>query len=261
LQSGVYAQALINQLEMFGMEAIPISSEDDLLVLSAKEETDPPSLVLIGDDADPGQFLPSSHSVSARRFQYLILTSMWFKEKDRYLELGFNHYIKSPISDSNLVKALIQAYSNNEDQLSNSKPILVDHDLEAKGVRVLLAEDNIVNQKVISRMLTKMGCRVDVAANGKEAFEMWKSLPYHLILMDYRMPVMDGILATDHIRTIEKSKERIPIIAMTASVGLEERQACFDAGMDDYTSKPIYQEALKNVIMKWTNGVTKNHPD
>ncbi|MFT7686887.1 MAG: PAS domain S-box-containing protein [Candidatus Azotimanducaceae bacterium] len=267
LQSADYSQALVRQLSKFGVEAIPFYSEDDLVKQFADKKTDSPCLVLIGDAARPGQFSPSSQGLNSEAsindsFKFLILTSMWFKEKDRFNRLGFKHYINSPVSDRNLVKELSRVYANIDDQRPFIEPANVDFGLKDKGIRVLLAEDNVVNQKVVTRMLTKMGCRVDVAANGHEAFEMWKSLPYHLILMDYQMPELDGLGATDHIRSAENPVlvDGIPIIAMTANVGQKERQACFDAGMDDYMSKPIHQEALKNIIVKWTAGVSKRRP-
>jgi len=106
-------------------------------------------------------------------------------------------------------------------------------------LRVLLAEDNIVNQKVAARMLEKLGCKVDVAANGEEAVRMWEKFPYRAIFMDCHMPVLDGYQATRLIREHEKFEVHVPIIALTANAMKGEREKCMGAGMDDFVSKPI----------------------
>lgn len=115
--------------------------------------------------------------------------------------------------------------------------------------RILLAEDNIVNQKVAVKILEKLGCRVDVVANGIEAVEMVQKFPYDLVLMDVQMPEMDGYEATQHLRTLEKETlKHLPVIAMTANAMQGDREKCLEAGMDDYISKPIDKKILQTVI-------------
>jgi CheY-like chemotaxis protein len=118
-------------------------------------------------------------------------------------------------------------------------------------VRVMIAEDNIVNQKVAYRMAERLGLRADVAANGLEAVEMFELLPYDLILMDCQMPEMDGFEATAKIRQREASPRRVVIIAMTAEAMAGTRERCLEAGMDDYISKPVKLEELHTEISKW----------
>ena len=122
----------------------------------------------------------------------------------------------------------------------------------ANPVRVLLAEDNPVNQKLAHRLLDKLGCRVDQAANGSEAVRMADRFPYDLILMDVQMPEMDGYEATAEIRKLQNGHRHVPIVAMTAHALNGDRERCLEAGMDDYLSKPVSFEALSAAIRTWS---------
>jgi len=138
--------------------------------------------------------------------------------------------------------------------------IIIDN---LKSVKILLAEDNPVNQLLAKKLLGKMGYQVDVAANGKIAVDKYakvlerNDLVYDIIFMDMQMPEMDGIAATKTIREKEKSLTsdnnnlHIPIIAMTANVLKEHRKMCFEAGMDDFVAKPIGKDLVNNIIQKW----------
>jgi diguanylate cyclase (GGDEF)-like protein len=118
--------------------------------------------------------------------------------------------------------------------------------------RVLLAEDNLVNQEVAKGFLEKFGCQVCVANNGQEAVELAMQPDFDLILMDCHMPVMDGFLATAHIRALQASiSDRVPIIGITADVQKGIQEQCQKAGMDDYLSKPFTQEQLQQVLEHW----------
>jgi len=117
--------------------------------------------------------------------------------------------------------------------------------------RVLLAEDNVVNQKVATRMLERMGCVVDVAADGLAAVEAWRRARHDIILMDLQMPGMDGINATRTIRSLEPKGQRVPILALTASAADEDRARCIVAGMDDCLRKPIQTATLQSALDHW----------
>ena len=116
-----------------------------------------------------------------------------------------------------------------------------------KDAKILLAEDNIINQKIVLLSLQKVVRKIDVATNGKEALELFGVKQYDLILMDIMMPVMDGITATKKIREIEATGERhIPIIAVTANALAGDRENCLAAGVDDYIAKPFTAELMIN---------------
>jgi CheY-like chemotaxis protein len=116
---------------------------------------------------------------------------------------------------------------------------------------VLLAEDNIVNQKVAVNILKWLDCDVDVAGNGAEALALVKAKDYDLILMDCQMPGMDGFEATTLIRELEGNSRRTPIVAVTANAFPEDKTRCLAAGMDDYISKPITRQTLAALLEKW----------
>jgi CheY-like chemotaxis protein len=122
-----------------------------------------------------------------------------------------------------------------------------------KGLQVLLAEDNGINQRIASLIFGQMGMGFDMASNGKDALEMAKNKSYDIILMDIKMPVMDGLDATREIRAFEKkSGVEIPayIVALTASEVLDSRNVCMEAGMDEFMEKPIKEPLLRELFFR-----------
>ncbi len=116
-------------------------------------------------------------------------------------------------------------------------------------LRILMAEDNLINQRVGKLILQRAGFNIDLVGDGNEALEAHRSTPYDLILMDCQMPIMDGFEASRQIRSLE---QRQPvIIAVTANALVGERERCLGAGMDDYLSKPFQAEQLVAVVKKW----------
>ena len=124
-----------------------------------------------------------------------------------------------------------------------------------EGRRVLLVEDNVVNQKVARAMLKKFGCNIDTAANGLEAVKTLEELDYELVFMDCQMPEMDGFEATAAIRSPDSAVRNhgIPIVAMTANAMQGDRERCLDAGMDDYIPKPIHRGAVAAALKRFLN--------
>jgi len=117
--------------------------------------------------------------------------------------------------------------------------------------RILVVEDNLVNQKVAARIIEKLGYAVDVVADGAEALEAIERESYGLILMDCQMPVMDGYEATEEIRRREGAHRRTPIVALTAHAMETNRQRCLDIGMDDFVTKPVTSDQLQRVLDNW----------
>ncbi len=134
---------------------------------------------------------------------------------------------------------------------SAAAPVARAAPLHGVADRVLVVEDNPINQKLITRMLDKLGLSYDVAENGQVAVEAFDVLPYDLVLMDCSMPVMDGFQATRAIRRLEPAGTRTPIIAVTANVMPGDRERCLASGMDDYLPKPITIDGLSATIDRW----------
>jgi PAS domain S-box-containing protein len=125
------------------------------------------------------------------------------------------------------------------------------HPVDFLPLRLLLAEDNLVNQHVAMAVLKKLGLRADLAANGREAVEAVQAKDYDLVLMDCQMPEMDGFQATRRIREQEGAARRVPILAMTANAMQGDRERCLESGMDDYLPKPVTLDSLKNALRRW----------
>ncbi len=126
-----------------------------------------------------------------------------------------------------------------------------------RTLRILLAEDNAVNQKFAVRTIEKAGHTVVVANNGRDAVDAWQREPYDVVLMDVQMPEMDGFQATGRIRELEQEhgkEQRTPIIAMTANAMKGDRERCLEAGMDGYVSKPVKRSTLFAEIEKVLGG-------
>ena len=190
----------------------------------------------------------------------LLLTSSGQRgAAQRFKEAGCVGYLVKPIRASLLLGAVWAANQQGDTSmfvtrhsLAEAQAASAEVDIEeapSTSLRVLVVEDNLVNQMIASKMLEKLGCQVDVAANGREAVDMLEMLPYHVVFMDCQMPEMDGFEATRVIRRKEESSgEHVPIIAMTANAMAGDRERCLEAGMDDYLSKPVLPAELQRVV-------------
>jgi PAS domain S-box-containing protein len=176
------------------------------------------------------------------------------------LEAGFDGFLPKPVYRRKLLDMMERLVGskvgNKKDDDEEKKPvsIVTQHSIreEAKhSARILLAEDNPVNQKLAKMVLTKGGYQVEVANNGREAVEKYTKAPeaFDLIFMDIQMPQMDGMKATKAIR--DKGFETVPIVAMTAHAMKGDREKCLEAGMDDYIPKPVKRELVFAMLEKW----------
>jgi two-component system sensor histidine kinase/response regulator len=190
--------------------------------------------------------------------ELVMMTSMGSRGDAGRLEaLGFAAYLTKPVKQSQLFDCLMVVLNRRERLDPQDKPrIVTRHALEERDrrrVRILLAEDNPINQRVALKTLEKLGYRAEAVGNGAEAVEALSRTRYDLVLMDVQMPEMDGMEATRRIR--DKSSavrdHGVPIVALTAHAMKEDREACLAAGMNDYLSKPIKPDELAAALARW----------
>ena len=165
---------------------------------------------------------------------------------------GFSAALVKPVRQSALYNTLVEVLQPAARATEAPKAVPLPGGPIRLGLRVLLVEDNAINQKVASRMLTRWGCEVDIVANGQLALDALSANSYHLVMMDCHMPVMDGFEATAAIRSREKrTGQHMPIVAMTANALAGDRERCIAAGMDDYVRKPVKPEDLLEALRRW----------
>jgi len=165
----------------------------------------------------------------------------------RCRQMGVETYLIKPISPSDLLGSIRLAIGVHTPASTAALPS-TGISASSPSLRILLAEDNLVNQRVAMTMLGKMGHRITLATNGLEALEQWRQGDFDLILMDVQMPEMTGLQATMQIRREEAIGAHVPIVAMTASAMSEERDRCLAAGMDDFISKPVSYKVIEQMI-------------
>ena len=185
-----------------------------------------------------------------------------------WAEVGISGYVTKPVKQSALLDAIVDAATPQPPKprlgLNSPKtqPFKTTTELSRlmmkpvtaqrfSSFRVLVAEDNMVNQKVALRQLLNLGFRADAVANGKEVLDALGRIPYKLVFMDCQMPEMDGYEATRTIRSRSGTAAKVTIVAMTANALEGDRETCLAAGMDDYLSKPVKQEELERVLRRW----------
>ncbi|MEH2004089.1 GAF domain-containing protein [Nostoc sp.] len=196
-------------------------------------------------------------------------------EAQQALKMGFAAYLVKPIKASRLLDTIItiletapeseqgardwRLEATEKIQSRETSDILTSSSPNASTkfkLRILLAEDNLVNQKVALKQLQSLGYKADVVANGKEVLQLLEKIPYDLILMDCQMPILDGLETTKEIHRWQEDafvlRRRPVVIAMTANAMKQDEQMCLNAGMDDYLSKPVFKEKLAATLEHWT---------
>ena len=199
----------------------------------------------------------------------VLLTSMGVRsDTPEFVSAAFASCLTKPIKPSQLHEVLSQVISGSKPVASKKAPLNAKLDpglAQRLPMRMLLCDDNAINQKVAMRLLQQMGYKPDMAANGLEALAALDKHPYDIIFMDVQMPEMDGLEATRFIRERQQDPSRFPtykasiiIVAMTANAMPGDRERCLAAGMDDYLAKPVRPEDVRNIIERW--GATMTMP-
>ncbi|MBI5434589.1 MAG: response regulator [Planctomycetes bacterium] len=189
----------------------------------------------------------------------VLLSSIWgVAEASKLKSAGFSACLAKPVKQSQLFDCIAVLMGTGRPHEVLAKTGLLTREkldlmTERDRIRVLVAEDTIVNQKVAVRLLKKLGYRCEVANNGREALEALERGEFHVVLMDCQMPELDGFEATWRLREQESQRGgHMPVIAMTANAMQGDREVCLKSGMDDYISKPVDPEALAQSLERWT---------
>ncbi len=175
-------------------------------------------------------------------------------------DAGFEASLTKPVKQSALFDAIVNAVAGRQQVRRFEHPEPGPPAAIRTNVRILVAEDNAVNQKLAIRQLKRIGISADPVSDGVEAVEALTRIPYDLVLMDCQMPEMDGFEATRRIREQEGHRKHTPIVALTANALQGDRERCLDAGMDDYLAKPVSESDLARVLAKWLPGGQKASP-
>jgi signal transduction histidine kinase/CheY-like chemotaxis protein len=258
----VNRRVLQEQLKRWALEHDSVVSGDAALdaLRTAASRQKPYDVALLDylmpdmDGERLGQLIKADPTIA--RTALVMLTSGALRgHAQRLLRAGFAAYVVKPVvRPSQLLESIQRAAfslpvrSATSFAEADGRPLAVP---ASRILRVLVAEDNSVNQKLAERMLKKLQCRVDLAANGQEAVELCRQLTYDIVFMDCQMPVLDGFEATTAIRQLQATKGFCPIIAVTANAMVGDREKCLAAGMDDYISKPLQFEALQRMVDRW----------
>lgn len=236
-----FSEQIVTHLKALDLIPIVIHSVDDVPVSEDRSVPDMPFDCVVVDNERTARELRI-----AERFKYIplvMLTPRVSISLKSTLENGISSYMTTPCLSIDLGNALIPALDG------RAAPLISD---QSKSFNILLAEDNLVNQKLAVKILEKYRHRVQVANNGLEAFEHIKKKRYDCVLMDVQMPVMGGFEATAKIREWERDNvlPSTPVIALTAHAMVGDREKCLAAQMDDYLSKPLKQNQLIQTILR-----------
>lgn len=180
----------------------------------------------------------------------VLLSSIHNEEVEKYKEL-FHLHLSKPIKHTALLRNLERIYqSNNKKGIKKYVSNYQENSFKAE-LSILIVEDNLINQKVLIRILDKLDLKADIANNGIEALKLNRSKKYDLIFMDMEMPEMDGIDATKQLLSSKSDQKKPTIIAVTANARIEDKELCLSVGMKDFLSKPVTTEMIKKTLIKW----------
>ena len=248
---------LENQVAAWGMKSVSVSSGSAALrvIDEAVQAGDGFDVALLDLGMPDMDGLALASNIRSRRttasLPIVLLTSTAVRgAADAARQVGIDAFLPKPVRQSQLFDAIATVLGSTELPTMVTRHTLAESRARRQP-RVLVAEDNPVNQQVVAAMLAKLGYRADIVGNGAEAIDAIGRRPYGAVLMDCQMPEMDGYAATSQIRTTEAPGTRLPIIALTAGAMAGEREKCFAAGMDDYLTKPINVALLERTLRRW----------
>ena len=238
-------------------ELVPTTGEAFEVLRSATNGENSVAAILVhmklSETSGPAFVTALQDDATLRAIPVIMLTSLAQGYTASKTDAGIVLSINKPLKEAALIDALAQVLRAGDSASVNwsgqSSPGSAQAGPKQElGLRILVAEDNVVNQRVVFRMIQKLGCRADVVANGLEAISALQRVPYDIILMDCQMPELDGYAATRAIRKQEGNSKHTRIIAMTANALKGDRERCLAAGMDDYISKPINLLELEQIL-------------
>jgi PAS domain S-box-containing protein len=248
-------QVLTLQTLAFGMQPQAVASgEEALTLLRAKEKYDVAILDMQMPKMDGQSLAQMIHCLPEHReLPLIMLTSLGQSAQIVDHNQEFVVFLNKPVKQTQLYTILVQVLTQQDINIHKplqKKPKFDPKLAESHPLKILLAEDNVVNQKVALNILKRLGYRADVVANGLEVLQALNRQSYDVILMDVQMPELDGLTATRQICQQYEGTECPWIIAMTANAMQGDREACFEVGMNDYVSKPIRVDALIEALKK-----------
>ena len=257
------------QMRACGMVVDTVNSAEKALEIlrSAAEQGQPYDMAVLDymmPDMDGEQLIQNIKQDSAIADVLLLMVSSvrHVGARKHFESLGFSGMLTKPASSRDLTRALSTIWKASQKNqtipfvtrnMLNNRKTKKDQEFDFSGTQILLVEDNRINLKVASTILEKYGCHVTPAGNGLEAVHMVQQSQFDLIFMDCQMPEMDGYEASHEIRELEQHNhmQRTPIIAFTANAMKGDDLRCFEAGMDDYISKPVHREKIEAILHKW----------
>ena len=258
-------EILVDSLEPIAERVDAVSSGPEALAAIKERDADKPYDAVFMDWRMPGMDgLQAARLIKNDRSLHkqpaiIIVTAFGREEvREEAERIHVDGFLVKPVTKSMLVDSLVNVFAASPGQSATGSIAPADDRSRLDGLRVLLTEDNEINQQIAVELLEGVGAKVEVANNGREAVEKLSVVapPYDLVLMDLQMPEMDGYQATAKIRA-ESRFERLPIIAMTAHATMEERQRCLAAGMSDHVSKPIDPSLLFETLERFYKPSTR----
>ena len=234
-------------------EVVATVSEALVLLQEAADSARPFDVALIDQSLPAGGGLELARKIGASPAlrgtkRVLLATDSKLLPPETIAQAQIDRQLHKPLRQRALFDACSTATGNLVEVVAPEREV----DRILGGTRVLVVEDNLVNQRVVTKMLEKLGVTYEVCGDGEQAISRYAAAPFDAILMDCQMPVLDGYEATAEIRAREsKSGGHIPIIGLTANAMPEDRQRCLDAGMDDYLTKPLRRVVLRDALGRW----------